>query len=167
VARQRWRFLVVFLLLVVAFEVVLFLEPVDRNLVQPFTRGITAVSGAILSALAQPVSVAGTVITSSCFSVNINNGCNGVEASLFLGAAVLAFPAAWRSRLMALAGGLALIQVLNLVRIVALWMTGCYRREWFEASHLAIWQTIVFAATTLFFVFWTRNTTVPHVAPRT
>ena len=156
-ASPRVRFLLVFFLLLALFEIPLLLEPVDRTLVQPFTRGIATVSGALLGFMAQDVEVAGTMILSPCFSVNINNGCNGLEATLFLLAAVLAFPAPPRARLAAALTGVLLIQGVNLVRVLSLYLIGCYRREWFDTAHLAVWQTIVFAVAILFFARWTRG----------
>lgn len=162
----RLRFLVLFFLLLVAFEVPLLLEPVDRTVIRPFTTGVAAVSGSVLNALAQPVTVAGTAISGSCFSVNINNGCNGVEASLFLVAAVLAFPASAGWRLLGGFSGLLLIQAVNLIRVVSLYMVGCYRRAWFDAFHLAIWQTVVFGVAVLYFLWWTRRSAPPDAAER-
>ena len=156
---RRGRFLLVFFMLLVLFEVPLLIRPVDENLVQPFTRGIAVVSSAILNVMGQATNVAGTAINGRCFSVNINNGCNGLEATLFLVAAVLAFPATARQRTFAAIGGVALIQLANLVRVVSLFLTGCYRREWFDAMHLSVWQTIIFALAIFFFAWWTRKTT--------
>lgn len=162
---SRLRFLIVFFVLLVAFEVPLLLEPVDRNVVQPFTRGIAAVSGATLNVLGQSVQTNGTLISAPCFTVNINNGCNGLEATLFLVAAVLAFPASARSRLIAAGTGIALIQLVNLIRVISLFLIGCYRRDWFDAFHLSIWQTIVFGVAILYFAQWTRRA-APVNAPQ-
>ena len=159
-ASPRARFLLVFFLLLALFEVPLLLEPVDRALVQPFTRGIAVVSGSLLNLLSADVQVSGTMLLSSCFSVNINNGCNGLEATLFLVAAVLAFPAPPTSRLLAAATGVALIQGANLLRVISLYLIGCHRREWFDTFHLAIWQTVIFAVAIFYFASWTRRPAV-------
>lgn len=156
---RRGRFLLLFFVLLVLFEVPLLLQPVDDKLVKPFTRGIAVVSGAILNAIGHTNTVSGTTIAGSCFSVNINNGCNGLEATLFLAAAVLAFPATARQRLAAAGLGIVLIQAMNLVRVISLYLTGCYRRDWFDTMHLTIWQTIIFAIAIFYFAGWTRRTT--------
>ena len=163
---RRARFLISFFLLLALFEIPLLIEPVDRHVVQPFTAGIASVSGWMLRLFGQPVTVSGTLLTSSCFNVNINNGCNGLEATLFLVAAVLAFPAPWRARGIAALAGVALIQGVNLIRVLSLYLIGCYRREWFDAFHLAIWQTIIFAIAILFFANWTRGKSPADAAQR-
>lgn len=157
---SRWaraRFIVVFLVLLVAVQVVLLVPVVDEKVVRPFTAGITAVSGVILDLLRQNVTVENTVIAGTCFAVDLKNGCNAVEATAFLLAGVLAFPAPVKRKLAGLAAGAVLLQAVNLVRVNSLYLLGCYRREWFDAFHLAIWQSVIFAIAIGFFVFWTRR----------
>jgi len=157
VKNKRVRFLVLFAVLIIAFEVPLAFETVDENLVLPFTRALTSVSGGALRAVGEQVAVSGTTIAGACFAVDIRNGCNGLEATLFLVAATLAFPAPWRQRLIGAAVGAVVIQGVNLIRIITLYLIGCHRRAWFDTFHLAVWQTIVFACAVLLFVAWTRR----------
>lgn len=163
---RRIRFLLLFLLLLVVFEVPLLLRPVDRHIVRPFTTALATVSGGLLNAIGTPVKVSGTTISGGCFAVDIHNGCNGVETMLFLSAAVLAFPATVRQKLAGVVIGSAVIQAVNLVRILSLYLLGCYRRSWFEVFHLSIWQTIVFGVAIACFVIWTRRAVPTHAAQR-
>ena len=103
----------------------------------------------------------GTVIRSPRFAVNIRNGCNGIEAMLIFLAAVLAFPASWKSRLAGLALGIVAIQIVNLVRVAALFLTGVYFPKIFDASHTVIWQTIVILFGVLLWVFWANRLAAP------
>ncbi len=161
-AVRRVRFIVVFLLLLALFEIPLLLDPVDRHVIRPFTAGIAAVSASALRLVGEPVRSAGTIIAGSCFAVDIQNGCNAVEATLFVIAAVLAFPATWKSRLGAVLAGSAILQVANLVRIVTLYLIGCHRRQWFQSFHLAVWQSIIFALAIGFFLIWSRRAKLVH-----
>jgi exosortase H (IPTLxxWG-CTERM-specific) len=154
---RRALFLLKFVVLLIVFEVPLLLEPVDRYVVRPLSAWIAAAAGGILVVLSQHVAVSGTIIASACFSVNIQNGCNGLETVLFLIAAVLAFPASAAQKAVATAIGVVLIQTINLIRVVTLYLVGCHRPEWFASFHLAIWQTIVFATAVLFFAAWSRR----------
>ena len=149
---RRWLFLLKFVALLVVFEVPLLFEPVDQYIVRPLSALIAAAAGGIVGVPAK-----GTTIASSCFAVNIQNGCNGLETVLFLLAAVLAFPAAASRKAIAAAMGIALIQAVNLIRVVTLYLIGCHRPQWFASFHLAIWQTIVFATAVLFFAGWSRR----------
>ena len=150
-------FLARFAFLLALFYLPLLYEPIDKNVVEPFTRAIAVVSAVVLNAIGQDVVRTGTTITSGPFGVSIRNGCNGVEAMAFLAAATLAFPVPWRKRLAAAAAGCALVQVLNLLRIVTLYLLQRYAPQYFELFHLAIWQTVIGGACIAFFYTWTRR----------
>lgn len=113
-------------------------------------------STAILGAFGEPAASSGTRITSPAFTVDVKNGCNGVEAMLILFAAVLAFPAPWRSRLAALVAGTVALQALNLVRVVSLFWLGVHHRDVFEMFHTAVWQTLLILVAVGLFVLWSR-----------
>src|SRR6185295_16636364 len=141
--RRELTFLILFVVLLGGGFTLISVNWVNDHVIEPFTGGIARVSGATLRMLGQPVTMQGTMIRSHRFAVNIRNGCNGVEALLIFLAAVLAFPASWKSRLTGLTLGILAIQVVNLVRVVALFLTGVYFPRIFDASHTVIWQTIV------------------------
>ena len=152
--------------LIVAYAVVA-LNPVNDHVVVPFTAAITQLSGAILRGMGESVVVHNTILASPRFSVNVNNGCNGIEAMIMLLAAIVAFRAPMRARLAGLFFGTLLVQALNQLRIVTLYLIGAYRPQLFDLFHTAIWQIVVVGAAVLFFLVWsTRNAPprVPHNA---
>jgi exosortase H (IPTLxxWG-CTERM-specific) len=132
-------------------------QPVNDRVVVPFTERIVRVSSVALRAIGEPVAAEGTNIRSVAFAVDVKNGCNGVEAMLILLAAVLAFPASWRQRLYGLLAGIAVIQVLNLVRVVSLFWLGAHHREVFDMFHTAVWQTLLILVSVGLFVLWSRR----------
>jgi exosortase H (IPTLxxWG-CTERM-specific) len=134
---------------------------VNDHVIEPFTAGIAKASGAMLDLMGQDVQMRGTVIQGKRFAVNIRNGCNGVEAMLIFLAAVLAFPAPWKSRLWGLGFGIVAIQLVNLIRVVALYLTGAYLPRLFDTSHTVIWQTVVILCGVLLWVFWANRFAVP------
>lgn len=155
---HRYRREIVFLILFVALLggsfTLVSLHWVNDHAIEPFTAGVARVSGWTLRILGQDIHREGTRILSPRFSVNIENGCNGVETMLIFFSAVLAFPAPWRARLAGLAVGLVAIQLLNLVRVVALYLTGAYLPSLFDASHTVLWQTLVILGGVLLWIFW-------------
>jgi exosortase H (IPTLxxWG-CTERM-specific) len=152
--RSPKRFLILFGILLVAFYVLVGIGPVNDHVVVPFTSVVARVSGSLLRMLGENVAVAGTVIASGKFSVNIENGCNGLETALLLAAAVVAFPASWKQRAAGLLGGFAAIQIVNLVRVATLFWIGVHRPAWFGSAHTLVWQTIVVLFGVGFFVIW-------------
>lgn len=155
--RQEIRFLVLFVLILAGSFALIAWNPVNDHVIEPFTAGIAKVSGATLSALGQGTRMQGTIIRGPKFAVNIQNGCNGVEAMLIYFAAVLAFPAPWKARLAGVAFGFVAIQAVNLIRVVALYLTGVYFPKLFDSSHTVIWQTVVILAGVLFWILWANR----------
>ncbi len=152
--RRSLLFLARFVALLVAFYAFVAWNPVNDAVVVPFTAAIARVSGVLLNALGEPVSVAGTEIKSDRFAVEIENGCNGVEAALLFVSAVLAFPAPWARRLAGLGAGLVAIQALNFVRVASLFWIGAHRPALFSSSHTVVWQSLVVLASVLLFLVW-------------
>jgi exosortase H (IPTLxxWG-CTERM-specific) len=159
--RREITFLVLFLVLLGGGFTLISVNWVNDHAIEPFTAGIARVSGAILGLIGQKVTMNGTVISNARFAVNIRNGCNGVEAILIFLAAVLAFPAPWRSRLAGLGLGIVVIQVVNLIRVVALFLTGVYYPKLFDASHTVVWQTIVILSGVLLWIYWANRYAYP------
>ncbi len=160
--RQEIRFLVLFVLLLGGSFTLIAWNPVNDHVIEPFTGLVARASGAVLEAIGQGTTMQGTVIRSSRFAVNIRNGCNGVEAMVIYFAAVLAFPAPWRSRVLGVVFGFAAIQLVNLVRVVALFLTGVYLPKLFDSSHTVIWQTIVILAGVLLWILWANRFASPR-----
>jgi len=163
-ARLRYGFILRFLLILAALYLPLLYGPVDTHLVEPFTRGVAALSTALLNLLGQHVVRTGTLLMAGNAAVSVRNGCNGIEAMVFLIAATLAFTAPWRQRVIAAVAGSLLVQVLNLIRVVSLFLLQRYQPQLFELFHLAIWQTIIGGASVGFFYTWTRRVAVVDVA---
>ena len=162
--RREVTFLVLFLLLLGGSFTLISVNWVNDHAIEPFTAGIARVSGAVLDLMGQNISQQGTVLRSPRFAVNIRNGCNGVEAMLIFLAAVLAFPASWKSRLTGLTLGIVAIQAVNLIRVVALFLTGIYFPRIFDTSHTVIWQTIVILFGVLLWIFWANRFAAPPPA---
>ena len=161
------RFLIVFLLVLGLGFTLISLNWVNDHLIEPFTAGVAKASGWTLDAIGQDITMKGTVIRSPRFAVNIMNGCNGVETMIIFLAAVLAFPASWKARLGGLALGVVAIQFINLVRVVALFLTGAYFPKFFDSSHTVVWQTVVILFGVLLWIFWADRWAVPRSTPAT
>ncbi len=147
-------FVAMFMLFLVLFFTFISLNTINDNVIVPFTVGISTVSRWVLTALGYDVQQKGTILYTDNFGVNIKNGCNGVEAMSILLAAVLAFPASWKSKAIGLMGGIIVVQVINLIRIVILYLTGLHFPSFFHTSHTVIWQSIVIGVALLFWLYW-------------
>jgi exosortase H (IPTLxxWG-CTERM-specific) len=153
----RTRFLVVFATIIVSLYVVVAIQPVNDRVVVPFTGLIAKATGGLLRLAGEQVEVRGVEVRGSGASIAIENGCNGLEAIIVLAAAVCAFPAPWKSRLLALLAGSIGLQLLNLVRTTSLYLFLKYRPSLFEVLHTSVWQTILVVAAVVFFLVWSSK----------
>jgi exosortase H (IPTLxxWG-CTERM-specific) len=163
-APRQTRFLIVFAVLLIAFYAIITIGWVDTHAVLPFTAALARVSGAALNLVHEPVHVNGTVIAGSRFAVDIRGGCNGLEAVVFVCAAMLAFHAPLRKRIIGSLAAAVILEALNVIRIASLYLLGVYHRSVFETFHLAVWQTLMFGAAVFLFLIWTSRVT-PRDAP--
>ncbi|MEO8196805.1 MAG: exosortase H [Thermoanaerobaculia bacterium] len=164
--RRELGFLILFVLILGTSFTLISWNPVNDRVIEPFTAAIARAGGATLNLLGQQTTMSGTIIRSERFAVNIRNGCNGVEAMLIYFAAVLAFPATWKSRFLGVGLGFVAIQLINLIRVVALFLTGVYLPKLFDSSHTVIWQTVVILSGVLLWILWAnRFAGTPPAAP--
>ena len=127
--------------------------------VVPWTNTLAMLSAKLVT-LADPNVVAiGKVLrsTQNGFAVSIEAGCNGVEATIVLLAAVLAFPAPWKNKLVGLAAGVVAVQGLNVVRVISLFYLGQWDYKVFEWAHLYVWQALIMLDVLIVWLIWVRT----------
>ena len=133
--------------------------------VDPWTSSVAQVATWLAKTFDPNVGVTGPTLysTSSGFSITILAGCNGLEAMIVLFAAIVAYPAPWKHRLIGIAAGVAAIQLLNLVRIVSLFYLGQWSLKVFEWAHLYGWQVLIMLDVLIVWLLWLR--TIPRHPP--
>ncbi|NBB93663.1 MAG: exosortase H [Gammaproteobacteria bacterium] len=153
------RFSILFVVLLLGLFTIEVLQPVQANVILPFTAGIAKVSVFLIEMFDTGVYSAGKVITDieSGFAVSIEPGCNGVEALIILFAAIFAFPAPLKNKLIGFAIGFVAIQALNLVRIISLFYLGQWNMTWFEWFHLYLWQALIILDALVVWLIWLRK----------
>jgi exosortase H (IPTLxxWG-CTERM-specific) len=137
-----------------ALYAVIALNQVNDRVVVPFTEVISYGAAGLLTIFEGGVGAAGTVMRSPRFALDVRNGCNGVEAVILLAAAIFAFPATLRSRLIGVFAASIAIELLNLVRLSSLFWLGEHNRRLFDFVHVAVWQTLIILAAISIFVLW-------------
>lgn len=143
-------------ILTVGFTI-LALRPVNDSVVNRYTTFVAHEARLVLTLFGEDATVQGQVLATPRFSVAIYNGCNGLEAILVFVCGVLAFPATAGRKALGVALGFVAIQVFNLVRIVALFYTGVFKPEWFGASHVFVWQSLVIVFAVALWVLWVQR----------
>lgn len=165
--RSQVLFLVKFFAVLIGVYLLIAWNPVNDGVIVPLTSGIAKVSGSLLQMMGEKVTITGTTIRGPRFGVNINNGCNGVEAMLILLASIFAFPATMKARAVGLLLGAIVVQILNFIRIITLYLLGAYQPRLFDLFHTAVWQIVIILAAIGFFLFWSARVAPARLANRT
>jgi exosortase H (IPTLxxWG-CTERM-specific) len=133
--------------------------------VLPWTTALATISADIVKLFDGQVIAHGKILQSARngFAVSIEAGCNGVEATIVLVAAILAFPAPWKRKLAGLAIGVVAVQGLNIVRVISLFYLGQWSMDVFEWAHLYVWQALIMLDVLIVWLLWVR--TLPRSAP--
>jgi exosortase H (IPTLxxWG-CTERM-specific) len=151
---QMRRFLILVpLCLLVGFG--LLQVPPVASVVNRFTGSLVTVSGALIHFFGGKATVIGSILQSPLgFSVKVENGCNAVNVSILLWAAILTYPAPWLQKLKGLAAGTVALHTVNLLRIISLFYLGQYSQIWFDFAHYYLWESLIVLDTLVIFWLW-------------
>lgn len=133
------RFVITAAILSVSLFGILRIPFVEQNLLLPFTKAQHGLACRIGGDPDAPISVG-----LSCSASDVIALCLGF---------ILAFPVAWRKRLVGAALGLVFIAAVNTVRIATL-SHAVGNRRWFELLHVYIWPGVLLVVVSLFVFLW-------------
>lgn len=130
----------------------------QQHFVVPWTNALASISAWLVTVIDPGVAATGNVLRSTVngFAVSIEAGCNGVEATIVLVAAILAFPAPWTRKLFGVAVGIVAVQGLNIVRVISLFYLGQWDIGMFEWAHLYVWQALIMLDVLVVWLVWVR-----------
>ena len=153
----------IFIVLSCGFIVGLSTKTMQSGPVKSFTATLASVAGTLLKLWDSTVIVTGTLVQSARFGIIIVSGCSGVYVTAIFVAVIIATPASWRRKLLGILIGATVIYVLNLARIVSLFIIGTYTSmEVFDFFHVYIWQTLVVFIALAFFMGWIGTLPAPE-----
>lgn len=153
--RNAIQFVLIFFALTVALTLLIRRPQVDENIILPYTEWLASLTGTLFSLAGLSVQASGTFLIHETFSVNIRKGCDGIVATMVLLSACVAFPSSWIHKVRGLIGGFLLIFILNLFRILVLFLLGV--AGWMDAFnfvHTYVAQFAVIASAMVFWIYW-------------
>lgn len=163
---RKYRFILIFGLCLLAGFGALFTPPVHRADVA-FSRSLVGGAHSLIRVCGGHATREEAILRApGGFAVEMRDGCNAINVTILLWSAVLAFPATWRMKILGLAAGSALIQIVNILRFISLFYLGQYSATWFEFAHSYLWETLIVLDTMIVFWFWVssvlRDRTAQH-----
>jgi exosortase/archaeosortase family protein len=117
---------------------------------------LAAATVAGLHLIAVPAVRSGEVVSNDLFSMRIIPVCDGTDVSVMLALAILVSPAAWGARLVGAVVGVVLTQLLNLGRLVCMFLIGAYLPQHFDLFHHILWQAVAVVFAVAAYAGWFR-----------
>jgi exosortase/archaeosortase family protein len=149
-SRVAWiiRFVIVAIAGMLGTFVILDNTLVEKSIVDPYCEIVAASCRIALGVLGITAWGAANQVQSSKFSIEIISACTGLDVAGILCAAIVAFPATRKNKLIGMIGGFVAVYFMNLVRVLALFLLGSERGDIFRSAHLVYAQgyMIVLAA---------------------
>jgi exosortase H (IPTLxxWG-CTERM-specific) len=155
------RFLVIFFILLALFFWMFDTKAFENVAANPFTSALARVSVWTINLLGGKAQANGTVISTPAGGMTIKYNCNGLEAIAIFVAAILAFPATWKAKMKGLVMGFAVIQVVNVIRIVVLYYVQKTAPEAFDTVHVYVAQIVVIAIAIGLWLLWIERYAPP------
>jgi exosortase/archaeosortase family protein len=106
-------------------------------------------------------------VRSPDFAMTIVRGCDALEPSALFLAAVIAFPVAFRAKLVGALLGVLCMELTNVVRLVSLFYVGVHWPEHFRMIHEEVWQTAFIVISVVYWAIWALWATRPPRPPVT
>lgn len=149
------RFFALFLLFMFIFYYVFYINLYEDRLEKSITN-INAVIGSVLINIFGYATVAKDTMIEGDFIMNVKRGCDAIEPIGLASCIILAYPTVFKRKLPGLLVGIAVLLLINLIRIVTLYMTGIHAPKFFEVMHLEVWQFIFIVLAVLYSILWIR-----------
>lgn len=156
------RFALGFILLILVLFAISSSDFFDA-LKQPLLAFYSSVGAVILNLFGYGVKANGELLSSAQFSVSIEEGCDAIAPAILFAASIAAFPTDWKYKLKGIVFGLFAIFILNIIRVVSLFITGVHAASLFEIMHVEVWQTLFIIFTLGMWLYWLKWSTQQKV----
>jgi exosortase/archaeosortase family protein len=149
------RFLAIFGLLMLIYYFVSTTEVMTNRFFPWYLKVTTDVSGAMLKATGyQDVRVEGNDLVGAKGRITVERGCDAVAPTALFVSAVIASPAVIGMKLVAVIGGVTILMVVNVIRIITLFLTAVHWSAAFDVMHLDVWQAAFIFLAIVLWALW-------------
>lgn len=98
--------------------------------------------GFILNLFGMNANTSGPLLTLQKFSIRVVTECTGLCEMLIFLAAVIAYPANSKKKLLGLLFGIPLLYIVNIIRMIFIIVIGNWNPKTFNFMHLYFWQVV-------------------------
>jgi exosortase H (IPTLxxWG-CTERM-specific) len=156
-----WKFIITYILLMGLFLLIIGLEPIKKviDINGLYTNLIVYFSALLIEPFGIVQGINGSIINLKGLSLDVRFGCNGLEAFLIYTVAILAFPASAGRKIIGVVAGFLVLQIVNVLRIAGLGLSGIYLKDYFHYIHIYVAQGMMIAVALVLFLVWLNYAT--------
>jgi exosortase H (IPTLxxWG-CTERM-specific) len=129
---------------------------IDANVLYPVMKASARGTSTLLNLIGVKTTVEGVIVRGLDHSVAVRRGCDPLEPIVLFAAGVMAFPAPWRRKVLAIAVVSAFLFGVNLLRIVSLYLLGARKSPLLDSFHLRWWPAFFIFGILVLWVLWMR-----------
>lgn len=149
------KFLGIFALLMAIYYAATTTSAVNDKFFPWYLSRTASVSGAIVNGLGfEGMEIRDKTLFSRRGTITVERGCDAIAPTALFISAVIASPAAWPLRLIGMVGGVFILMVVNVIRIITLFWTRVFWASAFDVMHLDIWQFLFILLAILLWAVW-------------
>ena len=112
------------------------------------------VTGFFLKIIGIATRVSKTIVSLPNFSVEVVGECTGLYEMLIFLAAMIAYPAGWKKKLIGAGLGIPFLYAVNIVRMIFIMVVGNWSPKTFDFMHLYFWQVAMILIIVSAWVLW-------------
>lgn len=149
------RFLAIFGLLMLGYYFLTTTHVVANQFFPWYLRVTTEAAGATLNAFGYDnVKVEGNDLVGPNGRITVERGCDAMAPTALFVSAVIASPAAIGSKAVAVFLGVSILMLVNLIRIITLFLTAVHWPAAFDVMHLDVWQAAFIFLAIVLWALW-------------
>lgn len=152
-------FLLKFLAVMVPFYVIFYTAFFQDNILYGWNVLNTHVASFVLNIFGAGTTAIGNNLSGGGTSIQIYEGCDGIEPTMLLVAGIAAFPASFKSKWKGILFGSLFLLTVNFIRIISLYLANVHWPAGFDFLHLEFWQMFFIVLAILTWVYWIRKST--------
>jgi len=149
-----FKFIAAFAACIVVFYALYYSYPFQDYVKPPILKAQTSIGAILLNLFGLSVAATGDVLSGAGASVKVAGGCDGLEATALLLAAILVFPIPFKFKWPGLLAGVVVLSVLNVIRIAGLYIVKLYWPNAFDFMHIQGGLYLFSFVTILLMLIW-------------
>ena len=149
-----FKFIAGFAICIIVFYALYYSIFFQDYLKDPILQVQTAAGAALLNIFGSSVTAMGDVISGAGTSVKVAGGCDGIEATALLLAAILVFPLPFKYKWPGLLAGVVVLGILNVIRIAGLYLVKAHWPSAFDFMHIQGGLYLFSFVTILLMIIW-------------